>query len=319
MEIEKDKLIEMYTRMVRIRKFEEKCSKEFAAGRIPGTVHLYIGEEAVATGACACLNPDDYITGTHRGHGHVIAKGGKTDRMMAEIYGRETGYCKGKGGSMHIADPDLGILGANGIVGGGICVASGAALACQMKGNGQVTICFLGDGSTNEGAFHEGVNLAAIWDLPAVFVIENNLYAEKTRITDTTRIVDLADRCRSYGIPGVAIDGNDILKVYETVGAAVDRARHGKGPMLIECKTWRWHGHFEGDQQGYKSPEEAEDWKSKDPIPRFRSYLVEKGALTEGAADEIDRQMTQEIEDAVKFALASPFPAPEEAEEDVFA
>ncbi len=305
--------------MLRIRRFEEKCSKEFSSGRIPGTVHLYIGEEAIATGACAVLRPDDYITGTHRGHGHVIAKGARTDKMMAEIFGRKTGYCKGKGGSMHIADPDLGILGANGIVGGGVCVASGAGIACQMRGKGQVTICFLGDGSTNEGAFHEGVNLAAIWDLPVLFVIENNLYAEKTRITDTAKIIDLSDRCKSYGIPGVSIDGNDILKVYETVGAAASRAREGKGPTIVECKTYRWHGHFEGDQQGYKSKDEAEEWKKKDPIPRFRTYLVNERVLGEAEADEIDSQIVKEVDDAVKFALESPFPAPEEAEEDVFA
>ena len=319
MEPSKDKLIAMYRTMLRIRRFEEKCSKEFSAGRIPGTVHLYIGEEAVATGACAVLNTDDYITGTHRGHGHVIAKGASTDRMMAEIYGRKTGYCKGKGGSMHIADPDLGILGANGIVGGGVCVASGAGIACQMKEKGQVVICFLGDGSTNEGAFHEGVNLAAIWDLPVLFVIENNLYAEKTRITDTTKIIDLSDRCKSYGIPGVSIDGNDVLKVYETVGAAVARARQGKGPTLIECKTYRWHGHFEGDQQGYKAKEEVQSWMQKDPIPRFRTYLTSNKVIDDAGADAIDREITQEIENAVKFALESPFPAPEETEEDVFA
>jgi TPP-dependent pyruvate/acetoin dehydrogenase alpha subunit len=319
MEIDKDKLVDMYRTMLRIRKFEERCTKEFSAGRIPGTVHLYIGEEAIATGACACLRPDDFITGTHRGHGHVIAKGGSTDRMMAEIYGRKTGYCKGKGGSMHIADPDIGILGANGIVGGGICVASGAGIACQMKGKGQVVICFLGDGSTNEGSFHEGVNLATIWDLPVVFVIENNLYAEKTRITDTTRITDLADRAKSYGIPGIVVDGNDVVKVYDTVSAAVARGREGKGPTLIECKTYRWRGHFEGDMQAYKDKAEVEDWKKRDPIPRFRMYLASKGVLSDTEAEKIETEITQEIETAVKFALESPFPAPEEAEEDVFA
>jgi pyruvate dehydrogenase E1 component alpha subunit len=319
MVIEKDKLIAMYRTMLRIRRFEEKCSREFAAGRIPGTVHLYIGEEAVATGACASLNADDFITGTHRGHGHVIAKGARTDRMMAEIYGRKTGYCKGKGGSMHIADPDIGILGANGIVGGGICVASGAGIACQMKGKGQVTVGFLGDGATNTGAFHEGVNLAAVWDLPVVFVIENNLYAEKTRITDTAKIVDLSDRCKAYGIPGVSVDGNDVLRVYEAVGAAVVRAREGKGPTLVECKTYRWHGHFEGDAQGYKPQSEVDEWKKKDPIPRFLAHLLKQGVLDEAGAGKMDKEMLQEIDEAVRFAVDSPFPAPEEAEEDVFA
>ncbi len=318
MEIEKAKLIDMYRTMLRIRRFEEKLVKEFASGRIPGTVHLYIGEEAIATAACACLNRDDYITGTHRGHGHVIAKGGRTDRMMAEIFGRKTGYCKGKGGSMHIADPDLGILGANGIVGGGVCVATGAGIACEMKGKQQVTVAFLGDGSTNEGAFHEAVNLAAIWNLPVLYIIENNLYAEKTRITDTTKIVDLSERSKSYGIPGISIDGNDVLKVYETVNEAVARARQDKGPTLIECKTYRWRGHFEGDAQGYKPREEVEEWKKKDPIPRFRKYLQDNGFLAEADADKIDAEMVQEVEDALQFAMASPFPAPEETEEDVF-
>ncbi len=319
MEIEKVKLIDMYRIMLRIRRFEEQCAREFAGNRIPGTVHLYIGEEAIATAVCANLNTDDFVTGTHRGHGHVIAKGATTDKMMAEIYGRETGYCKGKGGSMHIADPDIGILGANGIVGGGICVATGAGIACEMKGKGQVTVCFLGDGSTNEGAFHEGVNLAAIWDLPVIFVIENNLYAEKTRISNATRVIDLSDRCRSYGIPGVSIDGNDVLKVYETAGEAISRAREGQGPTLIECKTYRWHGHFEGDAQEYKGKEEADEWKAKDPLKRYRDYLLENGILSEAEADKMDEEMVQEIEDAVKFAQDSPFPSPEETEEDVFA
>ena len=319
MEIDKEKLVHMYRIMLRIRRFEEQCAREFAANTIPGTVHLYIGEEAIATAVCANLNTDDFITGTHRGHGHVIAKGASTDRMMAEIYGRETGYCKGKGGSMHIADPDIGILGANGIVGGGICVATGAGIACEMKAKGQVTVCFLGDGSTNEGAFHEGVNLAAIWNLPVIFVIENNLYAEKTRITDTTKVIDLSDRCASYGIPGVSIDGNDVLKVYETAREAIARARSGEGPTLIECKTYRWRGHFEGDAQGYKTSEEADEWKAKDPLKRYGDYLIANRVMTEADAAEMDEDMSTEIEDAVKFARESPFPDPEETEQDVFA
>ncbi len=319
MEIPRDRLADLYRTMVRIRKFEELLVNEFAAGRIPGTVHLYMGEEAVATGACAALQPDDYIISTHRGHGHLIAKGARTDRMMAEIYGRETGYCKGKGGSMHIADPDLGILGANGIVGGGVCIAGGAALSAKMRNSGLVVVCFLGDGATNEGAFHEGVNLASIWKLPVVYVVENNLYAEKTRITDTTRIADLASRAAAYGLPGVVVDGNDITAVYDVMAPAVVRARRGDGPTIIECKTYRWRGHYEGDNQGYKPKEEVEEWKAKDPIPRFRQQLARSGILSPELADRIDHEMAEEIAAALEFAMDSPFPDPREAEEDVFA
>jgi pyruvate dehydrogenase E1 component alpha subunit len=319
MTLEKEKLIEMYRTMVRIRTFEERVSKEFAAGNIPGFVHLYIGEEATATGACANLRPEDYITSTHRGHGHLIAKGGKTDQMMAELYGKKTGYCKGKGGSMHIADADIGILGANGIVGGGIPIAGGAAMSAQMRGTDQVTICFLGDGASNRGTFHEGVNLAACWNLPIVYVIENNLYAEKTRISDTCKLPNVADRASAYGIPDVTVDGNDVIAVYEAVGEAVARARKGEGPTLIECKTYRWHGHFEGDSQTYKPKEEIEEWLKKDPIPAFRKRLIEMAVLTEEDADKIDQEINEQIEKAVKFAEESPFPAPEEALEDVFA
>ena len=315
----KEKLIEMYRTMVRIRAFEERVSKEFAAGNIPGFVHVYIGEEAIATGACINLRPDDYITSTHRGHGHLVAKGGKTDRMMAELYSKQTGYCKGKGGSMHIADADIGILGANGIVGAGIPVAGGAALSAQMRGTDQVVICFLGDGASNRGTFHEGVNLAACWNLPVVYVIENNLYAEKTRISDTSRVASLADRASAYGIPDVTVDGNDVIAVYEAVGEAIARARRGEGPTLVECKTYRWHGHYEGDPQTYKPKEEVEEWKKKDPIPALKMRLVETGVLTEKDADRIGQEVNDEIERAVKFAKESPFPAPEQVLEDVFA
>jgi pyruvate dehydrogenase E1 component alpha subunit len=319
MQIAKKKLIDMYQIMLRIRTFEERVSSEFAAGNIPGFVHLYIGEEAVATGTCANLRSDDYITSTHRGHGHLIAKGGKTDRMMAELFGKKTGYCKGKGGSMHIADAELGILGANGIVGGGITIAGGAALSAQMKGTDQVVICFLGDGASNRGTFHEGVNMAACWNLPVVYVIENNLYAEKTRISDTSRVANLADRASAYGIPDITVDGNDVIAVYEAVGQAVTRARKGRGPTLVECKTYRWHGHYEGDRQSYKPKEEAEEWKKRDPILAFKRRLLEMGTVTEKEIDKIDHEIGEEIEGAVKFAQESPNPAPEETLEDVFA
>jgi len=318
-EIENEKLIHMYRIMVRIRTFEERVHKEFAAGNIPGFVHLYSGEEAIAAGACANLKTDDHITSTHRGHGHLIAKGGKTDQMMAELYGKKTGYNKGKGGSMHIADMDLGILGANGIVGAGIPIAGGAALSAKMRGTDQVAVCFLGDGATNTTRFHEGVNLASIWNLPVVYVIENNQYAESTSIGYACKVRDLADRAVAYAIPGITVDGNDVLAVYEAVGEAVARARKGDGPTLVECKTWRHRGHYEGDAQTYKTEEEIEDWMKKDPIPRFRKQLIEMGVFKEQDADGIDQAINEEIDKAVKFAEESPFPAPEETLEDVFA
>jgi len=319
MTIDNEKLIEKYRTMVRIRTFEQRVSREFAAGNIPGFVHLYVGEEATATGACAALRSDDYITSTHRGHGHVIAKGGQPDLMMAELYGKKTGYCKGKGGSMHIADTDIGILGANGIVGAGIPIAGGAALSARMRGTDQVVVCFLGDGASNRGTFHEGVNLAAVWQLPVVYVIENNLYAEKTRIADTYRLPDLSDRAGAFGIPDVTVDGNDVVAVYEAVAEAVARARRGEGPTLVECKTYRMHGHFEGDPQTYKPADEVEEWKKKDPIVNFRKRLVEMEVLTGDDADAIDQQVNNEMDAAVRFAQESPFPDAEEALEDVFA
>jgi pyruvate dehydrogenase E1 component alpha subunit len=319
MKIGKEKLTDMYRAMVRIRLFEERVVKEFAAGHIPGFVHVYSGEEAVAVGACANLTDDDYITSTHRGHGHVIAKGGKTDRMMAELYGKKTGYNKGKGGSMHIAEVDIGILGADAIVGGGIPVAGGAALSAKMRETDQVAVCFLGDGATNNARFHEGVNLASIWKLPVVYVIENNVYAETTPVSYAMNIPNIADRAVSYGIPGVTVDGNDVLAVYEAVAEAVARARKGGGPTLVECKTCRHHGHFEGDSMTYRSKAEVEECKKRDPIPRFRKSLAEMGMLTEEEADKIDQEIANEIDAAVKFAEESPLPAPEEALEDVYA
>jgi pyruvate dehydrogenase E1 component alpha subunit len=319
MKLEKEKLIDMYRAMVRIRFFEERVVKEFAAGHIPGFVHVYSGEEAVAVGACANLTVDDYITSTHRGHGHLIAKGGKADRMMAELYGKKTGYNKGKGGSMHIAEVDIGILGADAIVGGGIPVAGGAALSAKMRGTDQVAVCFLGDGATNNARFHEGVNLASIWKLPVVYVIENNVYAETTPVSYAMNIPNIADRAVSYGIPGVTVDGNDVLAVYEAVGEAVARARKGEGPTLVECKTCRHRGHFEGDTMTYRTEEEVKECKKRDPIPRFRKKLVEMEALTEKEADKVEQEVANEIDAAVKFAEESPLPAPEEALEDVYA
>jgi TPP-dependent pyruvate/acetoin dehydrogenase alpha subunit len=317
--IKKEKLISMYTVMLRIRIFEERVAREFADGNIPGFCHVYIGEEAVATGACTNLKTTDYITSTHRGHGHVIAKGAKTDRMMAELFGKKTGYNSGKGGSMHVADTDIGILGANGIVGAGSVIAGGVGLSAMVRGTDQVVVCFLGDGATNNGRFHEGVNLAACWQLPVIYIIENNLYAQATRITNTCKVENLSDRAVAYGIPGVTVDGNDVLAVYEVVNEAVNKAREGEGPTIIECKTYRWHGHYEGDPQVYKSKEEVEEWLKKDPVLRFQKQLAEIGVLTETEADRIKRQMADEMNRAVKFAQESSFPDPEDALEGVYA
>jgi len=319
MAIEKEKLIDMYRVMVRIRTFENRANKEFAAGNIPGFVHLYAGEEAIAAGACANLRTDDYITSTHRGHGHLIAKGGKTDRMMAELFGKKTGYNKGKGGSMHIAEVDIGILGASAIVGAGITIAGGAALSAKMRGTDQVAVCFFGDGACNTSRFHEGINLASIWKLSIVYVIENNVYAETTPVSYAMNIANIADRAAAYGIPGVTVDGNDVQAVYEAVGEAVARARKGEGPSIVVCKTCRHYGHYEGDTQTYRTKEEFEECRKRDPIPRFRKKLVKMGVLTEKQADEIDQEILKELDDAVKFAEESPFPAPEETLEDVYA
>lgn len=318
MAIEKEKLIDLYRTMVRIRRFEERVVEEFAAGNIPGSVHVYIGEEAVATGAIAHLRKDDYIMSTHRGHGHLLAKGGRADLMMAELFAKKTGYCQGKGGSMHIADIDIGMLGAAGIVGSGIPIATGAGLSARLRGTDQVTICFFGDGASNIGRFHEGINLAAVWCLPVVFICENNLWAVSVPTSCSLAIHDIADRAIGYGIPGVAIDGMDVTAVYETAGEAVARARSGGGPTLIEAKTYRFRGHFEGDSGTYRPKEEIEQWLKRDPIKNFEEQLFKTKVLTKERAARIDQEALTEMEQAVKFAKESPFPEPEEALKNVF-
>lgn len=321
MQLRKEQLIEMYRLMVRIRRFEEKLVEMFAEGTMPGLAHLYVGEEAVAVGACSAIRPDDYITSTHRGHGHVIAKGCKSDLMMAELFGKANGYCKGKGGSMHIADLDLGILGAMGIVGSGVPIAVGAGMSAKLRGTDQVCVCFFGDSASNTGAAHEGMNLASAWKAPVVFVCENNGYGISVSQKQHQAIVDIADRAIGYGMPGVVVDGNDVLAVYEAVAKAVDRARNGLGPTLVECKTYRWRGHFEGDPgRGlrYRSAEEMEQWQAKCPIKRFGQQLVEKGLATESELETIRDEIAAEIEAAVAFAKASPFPDPEDAKTDVY-
>ncbi|MEE8418833.1 MAG: thiamine pyrophosphate-dependent dehydrogenase E1 component subunit alpha [Dehalococcoidales bacterium] len=319
MAITKDKLVEILTIMLRIRTFEESVQKEFAAGTIPGIVHLYLGEEAIAAGACANLTKDDFIVSTHRGHGHLIAKGGKTDLMMAEVLGRKTGYCHGKGGSMHVADPDIGMLGANGIVGAGLPIATGAAASAQIRGTDQVAICFFGEGASNTSRFHESINMAAAWKLPVIYLIENNLWAVSTRSADVMGESQLSKRAIGYGIPGVDVDGNDAVAMYEAVAEAVARARKGDGPTLMVCTTYRWRGHMEGDPQFYKPKEEAEEWLKQDPLPRFRKYLTDTGTMTAEEIDAIQQGMVEEMEKALKFAKDSPFPSPEETLEDIFA
>ena len=319
MELTKQQLLGFYQTMSTIRTFESKTVDLFAAGKVPGFVHLYIGEEAVATGVCANLTSKDYITSTHRGHGHLIAKGGKVDLMMAELFGKSTGYCKGKGGSMHIADVELGILGANGIVGAGQPIATGAAFACKYRKSDSVVVCFFGDGASNRGTFHESLNLASIWNLPIVFVCENNMYGISYCQRDHMNICDISDRSAAYGIPGVTVDGNDVVAVYETVAEAVKRARSGDGPSLVECKTWRWRGHFEGDPSVYKDPAEQAEWIKKDPIPRLAKQLLDLGYATQAELDKINETINAQINAAVDFAQNSPNPNPEDVLTDVFA
>ena len=318
MAISNEQMKDMYVKMRRIRDFESTAAKLFAEGKIPGFVHLYLGEEAIAPAVCECLTDNDFITSTHRGHGHIIAKGGDLNLMMAELFGRETGYCKGKGGSMHIADRDKGILGANGIVGAGHCIACGAGLSAKVRGTDQVCVCFFGDGSTNQGTFHESLNMASIWKLPVIFVCENNHYGISMSQDRHQAIKDVADRGAAYNIPGIAVDGNDPLAVYEAAHEAVARARAGKGPTLIECKTYRQHGHFEGDPAIYKPKEEQEAWMEKDPMPRYAKFLVENGVMTQAEVDAVDAQVAKEIDDAIAFADAQPIPAVETAVVDVY-
>ena len=318
MNIAKEAMMDMYLRMVRIREFENKAQSLFAEGKIPGFVHLYLGEEAVATGVCECLRDDDYITSTHRGHGHIIAKGGDLKYMMAELFGKATGYCKGKGGSMHIADRDRGILGANGIVGAGHNIAVGAGLSASYRGTDQVCACFFGDGATNQSTFHEGLNMAAIWNLPVVFVCENNNYGISMSQARHQAIKDVSDRAAAYGMPGIAVDGNDVMAVYEAASEAVARARKGQGPTLIECKTYRQHGHFEGDPAPYKPAEEQAAWMKRDPIPNFRKYLIDNGVADEDELCGIEAGVAKEVSDAIEFAAAQPWPDADSVVVDVY-
>ena len=307
------------TAMWQIRRFEEAVDDLFARGLMHGTMHLSIGQEASATGTCFALRDDDAITSTHRGHGHCIAKGADLERMMAELLAKETGYCRGRGGSMHIADVATGNLGANGIVAGGIPIAAGAALAYRLQGLDRVVVSFFGDGAANEGAFHEAVNLAAIWKLPVVFLCENNKYGMSFSTEKSFAIENISERAAGYGIPGVTVDGNDVEAVHEVVTEAVARARTGEGPTLVEAVTYRWKGHSKSDKNLYRTKEEISEWRDRDPILRFEALVLERGVLDQGAVDAIRNQATQDIRAAARAANAAPDARPDDLLEAVFA
>lgn len=316
----RDLVLDLHRRMVRIRRFEESSGKLVETGEMPGFLHLYVGQEAVAAGVMSVLTDDDQITSTHRGHGHAIAKGAEFRPMFAELYAKTTGYCKGRGGSMHIVDMNRGMLGANAIVGGGIPIAIGAAFASQYRGDGTVAVSFFGDGATNIGAFHESVNMAAVWDLPCIFVVENNGYAEFTSQERHMRLTDIAERAASYGIPGVIVDGMDALAVREVALEAVARAKRGEGPTLIEAKTYRFFDHqgIKGMRIPYRDPAEVEAWKSRDAIRLIETIGVERGLATAEEFERIWAEVEAEIQDGIDFARNSPDPDPADILDDVY-
>ena len=307
------------TTMWQIRRFEEAVDDLFARGLMHGTMHLSIGQEASATGTCSALRDDDAITSTHRGHGHCIAKGADLERMMAELLAKETGYCRGRGGSMHIADVATGNLGANGIVAGGIPIAAGAGLAYRLRGLDRVVVSFFGDGAANEGAFHEAVNLAAIWKLPVVFLCENNKYGMSFSTEKSFAIENIAERAAGYGIPGVTVDGNDVEAVHQAVGNAVARARQGEGPTLVESVTYRWKGHSKSDKNLYRTKEEIAEWRERDPILRFERAVLDRGVLDQAAVEAARAQATQDVRNAVRAANAAPDARPDDLLDAVYA
>lgn len=319
----KEIILKIYRNAVAIRAFELAAHEQYANGLLAGSVHLYAGEEGVAAGVCGVMNSDDYITSTHRGHGHLIAKGGNLKLMMAELAGKATGYCKGKGGSMHICDMDLGILGSNGIVGAGLPIAVGAGFACRYYGKGQVCACFFGDGASNRGTFHESLNMTSEMKLPVVYVLENNFYAISGSQRELTTLTDLSDRAKAYAIPGVTVDGNDVMAVIDAADEAVSRARKGEGPTLLECKTWRRFGHWEGDPDirlfTYRDQKEHEEWLKRDPLPKFRNDILQGKYATAEELDAIEKGVALEIEEAIDFAENSPYPDVSILTEDVYA
>lgn len=301
-------LLEMYRKMKSIRRFEEESIKLYRQSHIQGYFHPYIGEEAIAVGSCAAIKEDDYITSTHRGHGHCIAKGASLRRMMAELFSKDTGYCRGRGGSMHITNLEQGNLGANGIVGGGMPIAVGAALGNVVKKNDRVVICYFSDGAVNNGVFNESLNLAAIWKLPVIFMLENNQWAVTTPVTYSCAIKDIAKRAEGYGIPAVIADGNNVLEIFKVTEQAVERSRNGKGPTFIEAKTFRRTGHHCNDPAKYYDPEAVKFWEKKDPIDNFKKYLMDNSICDDQKLEEIDQQVEKDIKDAIEFALNSPEP-----------
>lgn len=318
MALPKERALEAYKTMQTIRMFEKQASRSFAKGIVQGFIHLSIGQEAIATGVCEALEKQDYITSTHRGHGHMVARGADLGRMMAELCGRETGYCHGKGGSMHITDTDIGFLGANGIVGGGLTLAVGAGMTAQMKNNRAISVVFFGDGASEEGGFHEAMNLASIWKLPVVFVNENNHYAISCKVSDGMACKTVADRAIAYDMKAKVVDGNDLNAVYDAMKEAADHARSGQGPVFLECKTYRWDTHFVGDTDNYRPREELNAWKEKCPIKAYESYLKFMKLADEEQLKTLEGEAKANIKAALKFAEESPFPAPEKAVEDVY-
>ncbi len=311
-------LLDLYRQMLLIRRFEERCNALFMQGKIPSTLHLYIGQEAVAVGVCAALKPDDYLTSTHRPHGHALAKGVSARAIMAELYAKATGCCKAKGGSMHVGDMAVGMVPAIAIVGAGAPIAAGIGLSAKMRRSGQVVASFFGDGGANEGALHEAMNMAAIWRLPVIYVCENNLYGASTPVSQVIAVEHIADRAAAYGMPGVIADGNDVLSVREAAREAAERARRGEGPTLIECKTYRLCGHSRSDACGYRSREEEAQWRERDPLLIQSRRILAMNAATQEDLDRIEQEVTAEIDDAVAFAETSPSPRAEDALKDVF-
>jgi len=316
--MEKQEKLKLYHQMLRIRQFEEKVRELAMANRLPGFFHLYVGEEAVAVGVCAELTQRDYITSTHRGHGHLLAKGGDMKRAMAELYARETGYNKARGGSMHIAAPEVGMLGANGIVGAGIPIATGAAFSAKYQKDGRVAVAFFGDGAASQGTFHEALNIGASFNLPVVYICENNLYGVSTRQSKVRKLVDIAERAKAYDMPGVIVDGNDVEAVRAAAHTAIERARNGEGPTLIECKTYRRYTHFVGEPDTYRPKEEVARWIAKDPIANYAKKLLEAGDATQQELDELRNRAGAEVEEAVAYAEASPKARPETVFDDVY-
>lgn len=320
MEANKELYLALYRKMLEIRRFEEAAADCFHRGLIPGFIHLYIGEEAVATGVCAHLRQDDVVFSSHRGHGHALAKGVSAREVMAELFGRRTGCSHGRGGSMHLFAPEVGLLGSNGIVGAGIPLAAGAGYTFKFLRQERVSVAFFGDGAVNNWAFHEGINLASVWGLPVIFICENNLYATQMPFAKATKEQDVYKRAASYGLPGVGVDGNDVLAVYEAAGEAIRRARAGKGPTLIECKTYRTMGHYVGDPgTGYRPKEEIDNWKARCPIARFKQKLLAESWASAEELEQVERQVQALIDDAVAFAQSSPWPDPPEAMTNVYA